>query len=388
MEDRLQLQLTDMAYMGEALGRHDGQVVFAAYGIPGEGVVVELEKRKRGYLEGVVTEVISPSAHRVAPPCPYFGTCSGCSWQHIDYPFQLELKQRIVSEQLRRIGKLEGAPVASTLASPTPYGYRNHARFSVDSQGHLGFVRRQNRRFLRIDECLIMDPWINQVLAQLQGKAPGVHQVAMRYGVRMGSFLIHPDLGEMNGLETGQPFYEEVLLGRRFRVSAASFFQVNVAQAERLAEVVRAGLRLSGRELVVDAYAGVATFAVLLAPSAAHIIAIEESASAQKDAEVNLEGISNVEFLQAKTEAALPSLKERPDAVILDPPRPGCHRKVLSALLDLHPRRVVYVSCNPATLARDLAVLVGGGYRLQEIQPADMFPQTYHIEAVAVLEWT
>lgn len=387
MEERLRIQLTDMAYLGEALGRHDGQVVFVAYGIPGEEVLVELGKRKPGYLEGAVAEVLSPSSHRVTPPCPYFGACSGCAWQHIDYAYQLELKQRIVAEQLRRIGKLEGVPVAPTLASPSPYHYRNQARFSVDAQGKLGFVRRHTRRFLPIEACLIMDSWINQAMLRLQGRAPGAHQVVVRYGVNTGNYLIHPGLGEGVGLETGQPYYEEVLGGRHFRISGASFFQVNIAQAEQMVGVVRDRLGLTGTQLLVDAYAGVGTFGALLAPQVAKIIAIEESAVALRDAEVNMAGIANLELHQAKTEQVLPQLKERPDAVILDPPRAGCHRQVLAALLELKPRRVVYVSCDPATLARDLAVLVAGGYGLLSVEPIDMFPQTYHIEAVATLEW-
>ncbi|GAF97381.1 unnamed protein product, partial [marine sediment metagenome] len=230
--EKLRLSLTDMAFEGGAIARHDGQVVFAAYGIPGEETVVEIERRSKDYLMGRVVEVLSPSPHRVEASCPYFGRCGGCQWQHIDYPFQVELKGRIVGEQLRRIGKFEEPPVAATLMAEERWHYRNHARFSTDRQGQLGFVSLLRRRFVRIDHCRIMHPWINGVLERLQGKCAGLHQVAIRYGVRTEQALIHPSLKEIDdSIPSGQTSYEEELLGKRFRVSGASFFQVNSRQA-------------------------------------------------------------------------------------------------------------------------------------------------------------
>ncbi|GAF95607.1 unnamed protein product, partial [marine sediment metagenome] len=183
----------------------------------------------------------------------------------------------------------------------------------------------------------------------------------------------------------GQPCYEEELLGRRFRISAPSFFQVNTPQAENLFDVLRDHLQPRGTELVIDVYAGVGTFATLLAPLVGRVIAVEESAAAVKDAAVNITGLDNIEFLQGKAEEVLPQLEGVPDAAVLDPPRVGCHRRALAALLQLSPRRIIYVSCEPATLARDLKALCEGGYRLVAVQPVDMFPQTYHVECVANL---
>jgi len=384
--ERLRLSLTDMAFEGGAIARHDGQVVFAAYGIPGEEAVVEIERRSKDYLMGRVVEVLSPSPHRVEAPCPYFGQCGGCQWQHIDYPFQAELKARIVGEQLRRIGKFEEPPVAATLTAEERWHYRNHARFSTDRQGQLGFVSLLRRRFIRIDHCRIMHPWINGVLERLQGKCAGLHQVAIRYGVRTEQALIHPSLKEIDdSIPSGQTSYEEELLGKRFRVSGASFFQVNTRQAEVLIEVVREKLALGQEQLLLDAYAGVGTFAVLLAPYARRVIAIEESPAAVADAVINQAGIKNIVFYQGKVEQILPELRQRPQAAILDPPRVGCHPDTIAAVLKRPPARLVYVSCDPATLARDLRALCRGGYHLQEVQPVDMFPQTFHIECVATL---
>ncbi|UCH86812.1 MAG: 23S rRNA (uracil(1939)-C(5))-methyltransferase RlmD [Dehalococcoidia bacterium] len=384
--EKLRLSLTDMAFEGGAIARHDGQVVFAAYGIPGEEAVVEIERRSKDYLMGRVVEVLSSSPHRVEAPCPYFGNCGGCQWQHIDYPFQAELKARIVGEQLRRIGKFEQPPVAATLAAEERWHYRNHARFSTDRQGQLGFVSLVRRRFVRIDHCRIMHPWINGVLERLQGKCAGLHQVAIRYGVRTEQVLIHPSLKEIDdSIPSGQTSYEEELLGKRFRVSGASFFQVNSRQAEVLIEVVREKLALASNQLLLDAYAGVGTFAVLLAPYVKRVIAIEESPAAVADAVINQAGIKNIVFYQGKVEQILPELRHRPQAAILDPPRVGCHPDTIAAVLKRPPARLVYVSCDPATLARDLRALCQGGYCFQEVQPVDMFPQTFHIECVATL---
>jgi 23S rRNA (uracil1939-C5)-methyltransferase len=389
--DTIQLTLDDMAFEGAALGRADGQVVFADYGIPGEEVVVQVESSKRHFLEGRVVEVLTPAVSRVEPPCPYFGRCGGCQWQHIEYAEQLRLKRHVIHDQLRRIGKIEAPPVSETVGSPAPYGYRNNARFSTAEDGSLGFITRGpggRREFLRIEKCRIMHPAINDALAKLQGHGAGLHQVVIRLGENTGELFVQPDMSERTAaVESGQPGYADELLGARFAVSAPSFFQTNTKQAEALIELVRERLELTGEETVVDAYAGVGTFAKLLAPHAKSVVAIEESPSAVADARKNIEGIDNIEYHQSKVEHILDTLDITPDAIILDPPRSGCHKRTLRAVLRFRPQKLIYVSCNPSTLARDLRTLIDGGYELRDVTPVDMFPQTYHIESVSTLEF-
>ncbi|MBI2910004.1 MAG: 23S rRNA (uracil(1939)-C(5))-methyltransferase RlmD [Chloroflexi bacterium] len=386
--EKAQVLFEDVAHQGEVLARLNGEVIFVGFGIPGEEALVEIRRHKKGYAYARLLEVVSPSPHRIEPRCEHYRECGGCQWQHVDYGHQLELKRRVVQEQMRRIGKLPDVPVLPTLPAPDPWHYRNHARFTVwRSSGKLGFVQRYTHRFLPIDFCHLMHPQVNLLLAELQGKCRETTQLSIRVGTGTGQYLIQPALKSTEiAVPTGQRFYEEELSGVRFRISAPSFFQVNSAQAERLADVVREQLRLSGDETLLDAYAGVGAFALLLASSAKKVIAIEESLPALKDAAVSAAGVENVEFLQGKVEELLPKLAVKPDAVILDPPRAGCHSDVISVLREQRLSRIVYVSCDPATLARDLALFCKGGtYQVEQVQPVDMFPQTYHIECVATL---
>jgi 23S rRNA (uracil1939-C5)-methyltransferase len=414
MSDVFEVEVDAMAFGGEAIGRVDGQVVFVPYAIPGEAVRVAQERAKKGYSRTRLLEVLRPAPGRVPAPCTYFGACGGCQWQHVDYGAQLAYKRAIVVEQLRRLGGFEDAEryVRPTLGMVAPWEYRNHARFSLGRRyGELGFTRKETHRLLRVDYCWIMLPQINRALDRLQRRCAGLetHQVTIRYSPRTGDLLVQPAMLTVPEVPSGQEYLEEELLGHRFRVAPSAFFQVNTrpeprelpsslavpwvqertgeySMAELLALTVLDRLGTERLRRVVDAYCGVGTFAVLLAERAEEVIGIEESPAAVRDAMYNGRNLANVRFLQGKTEDVLPRLEGEVDAVVLDPSRVGCHPAVLEALVGLRPARLVYVSCDPATLARDLRVLVQGGYRLEQVEPIDLFPQTYHIESVTQLQ--
>lgn len=384
--DVIELELLSWGRLGEAMATHAGRDVFVFGGIPGESVSAEVVAIRRKYIAAQVVSVIRSSPHRVEPPCSYFGECTGCQWQHISYSAQLEAKAAIVEDALRRVGNFHQPSVLDTIPSPKPLGYRNHARFNIwRSTGSLGFTHRERRRFVRVDRCLLMNDRTNELLEQLQDRCAETSALSIRASDATGDYLIQPTLqNPAVPVATGQKRYREAVNGREFRVASPSFFQVNVEQAGKLAELAIDALGLSGHETVVDAYAGVGAFSALLAPHAARIIGIEESTAAVADAEENVADAPNVEFMTGKVEDILPSLEVVPDAVILDPSRTGCQPTVLETLLELAPPRIAYVSCNPQTLARDLAVLCRR-YSIESVQPVDMFPQTHHVECLASL---
>ena len=383
---KLRLRPESWGRLGEATCVVEGHRVFVFGAIPGEEVVAEVFRERRHYVAARVLEVIEPSPHRVAPPCPYFGPCTGCQWQHVGYDAQLRYKSDAVKDALKRVGSFHNPPLTEIIPSPDKFGYRNHARFTVSKDGSLGFVNRDTRRHVTVDECMLMAPGVNDILSRLQGQCAETTQLSVRWGVNTGDYLVQPTLKEADvPVATGQKSYVETLRDRSFRIASPSFFQVNIKQLEKMVDLVKDGLQLSGHETLVDAYAGVGTFALLLAPYAKRIIAIEDSPAAVEDAKANAGGLTNVEFLQGRTEEALPNLQAQPDGVILDPSRKGCHPSVLKALMSLKPRRVVYVSCDPTTLARDLKILCKDVFLLESVTPVDMFPHTHHVECIAVL---
>ncbi len=384
--DRIEITLGELIPTGECTAVWDGEPATVFGGIPAERVVAEAVRIRRDHVAARVVEVLEASPHRVESDCAYFWPCTGCQWRHISYERQLEIKRERVEATLRGAPGLADIDVLPTMPSRSTSGYRNHARFTIGPGGTLGYVNHTTRRFLRVDRCDLMHPWINETLGKLQERCAETTQLSVRYGVNTGEYLVQPRLvGPGIELESGQKHYTEAMHGQRFRVASPSFFQVNTPTAESMVEFVGEQLRLRPTDMLIDAYAGVGVFARLLADRCRRVIAIEESSAAVKDARVNAEDSPTVEFRLGKTEDVLGTLAEAPDALILDPPRAGCDRRALDAVLRLGPRRVAYVSCEPDALARDLAVLVEGGYRVEMVQPVDLFPHTHHIEAIAVL---
>jgi 23S rRNA (uracil1939-C5)-methyltransferase len=348
-----------------------------------------------------ITKIHHASPLRVQAVCPVFGQCGGCQLQHMRYVAQLEWKRSIVQELLRDIGDFEDPLVLETVPCDNPWHYRNHMRFSVNREGQPGLTASGTHRVLPLEACPIAHEQINQALHMLSTVPNQRPQVLIRCGAATGQMLIQPFPAERvisqlseEALDVHSETIEERLGGELFRIRPSSFFQTNTSQAEKMVTMVLEGLRVSEQysqeyqRTIVDAYCGVGTFALILARHVDKVIAIEESASAMKDAQWNLREVNNVEMLKGKVEDLLPTLKEHIDGLVIDPPRAGCQQVVLDALVQHPVDRIVYVSCEPSTLARDLNILcnVHSSYRLLSVQPLDMFPQTAHIESVAILE--
>lgn len=386
--DHTQLFLEKIGTLGDTTAKLDGETINVFGGIPGEKVIARVlryRRKRQHFTSAIVTQVLKPSKHRVSTPCPYFGSCTGCQWQHIAYEHQLHLKQNAIMHAFGNYESLRGKAVSKTLPSPLRFAYRNHARFTV-RHGELGYVNRITRNFVRINRCMLMAEGINETISDLQSLCQETSQLSVRYGVNSGKKLVQPKLKNNEvPIPSGQTHYSEYLQGREFQIASPSFFQVNTAQAQQLALLVKSRLSLSGHGILIDAYAGVGFFSALLSPFVDLVIAIEESEAAVSDAKINTEGLSNVEFRHAKTEEVLLNLESRPESLILDPPRAGCHPDVLKAAIEAHPKTLLYVSCNPTTLARDLDILVMGGLKIKRIEPIDMFPHTHHVECVVTL---
>jgi 23S rRNA (uracil1939-C5)-methyltransferase len=389
-------------------GEQHTRILHVPAGLPGEHVTIAVEtlatppeRRKRHWKARPprvwITEIHQASPLRTQAPCPVFGVCGGCQLQHMRYEAQLEWKRWVVRTLLQESGGFDNPRVLETVACDNPWHYRNHMRFSVNRSGQAGLTARGTQRVLPLTSCPIAHEQINRALAVLSALPNKRPQLLLRCGAATGHVLIQPHPGESvaqqlagAGLDLRSETMEEMLGGETFRIRPSSFFQTNTAQAEQMVRMVLDGLLTSAPypSTIVDAYCGVGTFALLLARHVDKVIAIEESASAIKDAQWNLREVSNVDIRKGKVEEVLPTLECRIDGLVIDPPRAGCQQPVLDALVQHPPGRIVYVSCDPATLARDLHILchVHPIYHLRSVQPLDMFPQTAHIECVAVLE--
>jgi 23S rRNA (uracil1939-C5)-methyltransferase len=405
------LTLTTLAYGGETLGRlEDGRAVFVPFALPGERVRVRLIQEKEHYTRGKLVEVLEAAPQRIAPRCKHFGKCGGCQYQHMPYEAQLTAKLEILQDQLARIGHIDNPPLRPAVASPRPWNYRNHVQFHLTEEGQVGYVEvgggdDRSAGVLAIQECHLPEASINALWPQLEFEPdPNLDRISIRAGSDDDLLLAlesraaaTPDLHVEAGISITHVFGGESLvlagedhvtlrvLNREFRVSAQSFFQVNTPVAEKMVGHILTYAPVPG-STVLDVYCGVGLFSAFLAPRCNRLIGIESSPAACADYEFNLEEFNNVELYEDAAERVLPALDARPDLVVLDPPRPGAQLAALDALVRMEPRRLAYVSCDPATLARDAKRLIQGGYQLREVVPFDLFPETYHIESISLFE--
>ena len=404
-----QIQLTTLVYGGEALGRlPDGRAVFVPMALPGETVNIRLIEERRNHARAELLEVLEPSPERITPRCAHFGLCGGCHYQHMPYEAQLAAKTAILRDQLERIGRLREPSVLPAVPSPLPFNYRNYVQFHLTSQGRLGFHTILGDSLFELGECHLPEEVLNTVWPQLDFETlPELERIGLRLGVDDDLQLIlesseaQPPEFSVEDLTlsavhlsaagplvlAGSEYVLIDILGRAFRVSAPSFFQVNTLMAEAMVNHVLAHLAilhpLEPDSTVLDVYCGVGLFSAFLAQKAGRLIGVESSTSAVEDFINNLDEFENVEIYEDAAEAVLPQLTLQPDLILVDPPRSGLDRRALDGILALAPETLVYISCDPATLSRDARRLTTGGYQLWQVTPFDLFPQTYHIESIS-----
>ena len=409
----MRLTVGELAHGGAALARVDGRVVFVEGALPGETVEAEVTHRRKDFWRAQASSVLEPASTRVDPPCPYFKAgCGGCQWQHLAYAEQLLQKRQVLHHQLQRARfefPLEGIEIHGMA---DPWRYRLRGEFHVLRRGgkaSLGFYRKHTYQTLPIDSCLIHAEAIEQALPALARAAedpaaeritalqltwsPGTTDLLWSpyppgsadpgFGGRAAAHIPTLNLNDDSiGIDDD---------GRHFRVRPEAFVQVNARQRDVLYQQATMFAGIEPAERVLDAYAGIGMLTARLAAAGHQVIAVEESPYAVRLGELNMQvnGIDNVRYLRGKVEDLLERVTDPIDVLVLDPPRAGCAEAAVEAMANLRPERIIYISCEPSTLARDLGRFsTGGRYTLSEVAFVDMFPQTYHIEAVAKLQRT
>ncbi len=388
-----EIEIEKMIYGGDGLSRREGQVILTPFTLAGEVVSAMPERAQSGVLWAKLAELVRASPDRVSAPCPYFGTCGGCHYQHATYARQLEMKREILAETLQRVGKI-AAPERFETVSAEPWGYRNRVQLRVEGI-RLGYLQARSHRLCAIDQCPISSPAVNACIATLRRMLRD-----RRWPKFIRTIEIFTDEAQvqLNVIETEQPvarrffewcaneipgLVESALDYGEYRVSRGSFFQVNRFLTRQLIEVA---LRSAEGETALDLYAGVGFFSLPLARQFAKMTSVESGAGAVRDLRFNAEraGVS-VEAAPESVDSYLSRVQTAPDFVLADPPRSGLGKLVVNRLIELQPRQIAIVACDPATLARDLAALIANGYRFERLTMVDLFPQTFHIEAVALL---
>jgi 23S rRNA (uracil1939-C5)-methyltransferase len=425
MTEKFQVKIDSMAFKGYGVARANSKVLFIPYSMTGDEAWVEVTEEKKNYSMGRLIEILQPSPWRVEPRCPYFGVCGGCQWQHIEYSKHKELKKEIVMEILKRLGGVKEFPPITLVPSSDPYGYRIRIQLKA-KEGALGYYQERSHGLVDIGHCPIAHPLVNQIIPLLQKLLlPFSHLQKVEINVspeeERGVLFLHPMtinqelenvLNEflrahpiVKGLSfgrkrewtfLGQPFLHVTIplnrsKGKRYlrlQTSPGSFFQVNLKQNERLLQWVLKFSESNKERRVLDLFAGVGNLTLPLAVLSKEVWGVEENRTAVKDARLNAErnGIVNCHFIHGKAEDVLKHWERgKPDLIVLDPPRTGC-KSTLDQVIGLKPERIVYVSCEPTTFARDLRLFSERGYHLHRVTLIDMFPQTYHVEVVGLLQ--
>ncbi|WP_281203142.1 23S rRNA (uracil(1939)-C(5))-methyltransferase RlmD [Cytobacillus kochii] len=441
--DYIDVTFEDLTHEGAGVAKFDGYPLFVPNALPGEKAQIKVLKTSKGYGFGKLIETYEESPYRVTAPCPIYKECGGCQLQHLSYEGQLLAKQKQVRDVLTRIGKLENVTVHPTLGMSDPWRYRNKSQVPIgEHEGGLigGFYQQRSHQIIDMKTCLIQQEKNDEVIQKVkdicnkngvraydeQRHKGDLRHIMARYGLVTGDVMIvlvtkakdlpnrkkiiaditeniagvksivqnvNPKktnviMGDETRVLWGQEVIYDYIGDVRFAISARSFYQVNPEQTKVLYDKALEYAALTGKEEVIDAYCGIGTISLFLAQKAKSVFGVEIVPEAIEDAKRNAElnNITNANFAVGKAEEVIPAWYEKghkADVLVVDPPRKGCDEALLQTIIDMKPKKVVYVSCNPGTLARDLRVLEDGGYRTVEVQPVDMFPQTSHVEVVS-----
>ncbi|MEO0092503.1 MAG: 23S rRNA (uracil(1939)-C(5))-methyltransferase RlmD [candidate division WOR-3 bacterium] len=428
----IKVKIDKIVYQGSGIGNFDGIKVFVPYSAPDDLIQAKVTQKKKNYWLAEIKKILEPSSLRTIPPCIYFTQCGGCDLQHIKYRFQLELKKEFAIESLQRICHLK-LPTSPEIIPAKPFRYRNKTQYPLASNPlRIGFYKQLTHNVIDIDKCLlhpnVFDDVRQMVREQIiKVKEPiyneirhfgNLRHIIIRQGMNTDEMLlifvtrtdniskklyeslvnkfsnivgiiqnINPAktnriLGNKNKVLFGRDYYFEKLLDKQFKVSGDAFFQVNTYQAENLVKKLREYLGTA--EQVLDLYCGVGVLSIMISDLAKKIYGVEISAQAIQDANENIKinQIHNIEYFSAPVEKMINKFQNI-DTVILDPPRKGCAESVLLDIIKLKPKKIIYISCNPTTFARDLTLLLKHNYHLEKYELIDMFAQTYHVESIA-----
>lgn len=408
MEELITVTMDKLVYGGDCLGRlPDGRAVFVPFVLPGEIVRLKIVEEKKHFARALPMEWLETSPNRIKPRCIHFGECGGCQYQYLAYEDQLEAKREIMIDQFQRLGKIQDPPVEPVAPSPNPWNYRNFVQFHLGEHSELGYIHADGQHLLPIQECHLPESAINTLWPQIElDPESNLYRLGIRQDTYEDLMLIldgesstAPELSvdiPVSAVYTpadddltvmaGDDHLTYTLLGRHFQVSARSFFQVNTPIAEKMITYLLDNLSLDGESRVIELYAGVGLFSAFIAPKVSHLTAVESSGSACHDFTTNLGDFDNVVLYEARAEDVLPTLNIEMDLLIADPPRSGWTPEVHDALYQLRPLQICYISCDPATLARDARKILKKGYRLVSVQPFDQFPHTSHIESISIFE--
>ncbi|RNC29428.1 MAG: 23S rRNA (uracil-C(5))-methyltransferase RlmCD [Candidatus Dichloromethanomonas elyunquensis] len=425
------IEIVRLASDGAGVGYLNGKAVFVPGMLPGEKGTVRITEEKKSYQRADVAKIINPSPQRQAPPCSVYSSCGGCDLQHINYAYSLEWKRLWVKDALVRIGGIQDVAVEPVIGMDDPWRYRNKAVLHRDQEGRLGYYKEKTKEVIQFDDCLLLSKNINQRIRKLRdilGKDyPGIKTAALRESNRgKGLLLLEGNTKDEVEIESlirelkeegtfsphicsiaiptnsqdfagsGPQYLNEHMDDLRFRVSPRAFLQVNSVQTKKIYGIVLDWAGLTGKEEVWDLYCGIGTISLMLAKRAKHVTGIEENPAAVEDAALNVRDnkISNVTLIQGKVEEKVKGLSQIPDLAVTDPPRAGMEPSVIKRILEIKPPKIIYVSCDPATLARDLKILLANdkgteeSYILKKVQPVDMFPWTRHVESIIMMTYS